>query len=136
MVWIRKKRKRSGLLAYKQSAPVGIGRSIEDKDADEHAHRVKVITENRVAVFLRDWRGCRCCNARPLVSDHCHEHESRAMLRGRQPEEIFNLWNCIRLCAACHRRITEHEIDLVMVDPVAGCSGEVLFVPHVSKWGR
>jgi hypothetical protein len=132
---IRRKRRKSASLAYKQSAPIGIGQTRRQDDEAAHAHRVEVIRLNRIAVFERDWRGCRAgCGARPRESDHCHEVLSRAMMRGRPPEDVFNLVNCIRLCAACHQKITEHKIDTVIVDPVAGCNGEVRFVAHRSRW--
>jgi hypothetical protein len=108
-------------LRYKQRAAIGIGVSIATTKRKKHAHKVDVIGANRVAVFLRD-RGCRRCSCGGHDHDHCHEVLSRAQLRGRPPEEIFNLHNCLRLCARCHEMITRHVFDAVYADPQAGPS--------------
>ena len=41
-----------------------------------------------------------------------HEIQSRAALRGRPVEDIFNLDNCVMLHRKCHRDITEHKAVL------------------------
>lgn len=40
------------------------------------------------------------------------ERVSRSKLRGRPPEEIFNLDNCMRLCRDHHRMKTEGRLSL------------------------
>jgi len=121
-------------LRYKQTAPFSVGPSTDEIKESRHAARVAVIGLNRTAVFDRD-RMCRRCGAPGRPDDHCHETRSRAMLRGRPPEEIFNLVNCMRLCPPCHERITRHEERIVMLDPVRGCNGDVRFEVR-SKWSR
>jgi hypothetical protein len=54
-----------------------------------------------------------------------HELRSRAQLRGKLPEEIFNTANCVMLCHACHVEVTDHRIDLVPVDQDAGANGKL-----------
>lgn len=120
--------------SYKHTAPIGIGPSRETIRREERARRGIVISENRQKVFARDWRGCRCCGRGAQMRDHCHEVVSRAMLRGRPPEDIFTLPNCVRLCPQCHEKITSHEIDVVCENPDEGCNGSMQFPKHVSKW--
>lgn len=118
------------LLAYKRKAPIGIGPTRDSEKRRKHDHRVDVIGENRKAVFDRD-RVCRRCLRPGRKNDHCHEVISRAMLRGRPPEEIFTLVNCLRMCAACHEIVTRHREDIVYVDPELGCKGTVEFQPRL-----
>ena len=54
-----------------------------------------------------------------------HELRSRAQLRGKPPEEIFNTANCVMLCHDCHVEVTDHRIDLVPVDQDAGANGKL-----------
>jgi hypothetical protein len=54
-----------------------------------------------------------------------HEIRSRAQLRGKAPEEIFNTHNCAMLCHRCHVEVTAHRIDLVAVDQDAGANGKL-----------
>jgi len=97
--------------------------------AAKKAHRKRVIRRIREQVRLRDPR-CRHCRALPRVGVEgrleMHELQSRARLRGKAPEEIFNRRNCIMLCRECHRAVTEHRL---IASPMgeAGADGDVDF---------
>ena len=55
-----------------------------------------------------------------------HELKSRAQLRGRPPEEIFNTANAVALCSECHRRVTERKIELVA--GADGADGKIVVI--------
>ena len=90
----------------------------------EKAHRNAVIAAVRADVVRRDPR-CRCCGDFLFNHGEMHELRSRAQLRGKLPEEIFNTANCVMLCHACHVEVTDHRIDLVPVDQDAGANGKL-----------
>jgi len=90
----------------------------------EKAHRNAVIAAVRADVVRRDPR-CRCCGDFLFNHGEMHELRSRAQLRGKLPEEIFNTANCVMLCHACHVEVTDHRIDLVPVDQEAGANGKL-----------
>jgi 5-methylcytosine-specific restriction endonuclease McrA len=90
----------------------------------EKAHRNAVIAAVRSDVVRRDPR-CRCCGDFLFNHGEMHELRSRAQLRGKLPEEIFNTANCVMLCHACHVEVTDHRIDLVPVDQDAGANGKL-----------
>jgi hypothetical protein len=113
-------------LRYKQTAPIGIGRSRDAIRRDKRAHRAEVIGRNREAVFHRD-RVCRRCSAPGKDSDHCHEVVSRARLRGKPPEEIFTLTNCCRLCPTCHEIVTRNR-EFIVFTTFHGCEDQIHFV--------
>ena len=58
------------------------------------------------------------------LPDQMHEDPPRSETRGRAPEERFNASVCARLCAACHRDVTEKKIRLVKLTP-AGFAGPI-----------
>ena len=69
------------------------------------------IARVRLSVSIRD-RRCRLCGDVFGVGEYTpemHEIQSRAALRGRPVEDIFNLDNCVMLHRKCHRDITEHK---------------------------
>jgi 5-methylcytosine-specific restriction endonuclease McrA len=82
------------------------------------------IAKTRQLVLERDGR-CRACASTVFLE--MHEMKSRAQLRGKPPEEIFNSFNCIMLCSTCHRQVTERMIDVVPVDEQLGANGRVNF---------
>lgn len=90
----------------------------------EKAHRNAVIAAVRADVVRRDPR-CRGCGDFLFNHGEMHELRSRAQLRGKLPEEIFNTANCVMLCHACHVEVTDHRIDLVPVDQDAGANGKL-----------
>lgn len=78
--------------------------------------RNAVIRSVREAVFARD-RDCRFPQSLraqwPCGGPHeMDERVPRSRLRGRQPEDIFNLDNCMRLCRDHHRMKTENLLTL------------------------
>ena len=54
-----------------------------------------------------------------------HEIRSRAQLRGKAPEEIFNSRNCVMLCHRCHVAVTAHHVELVPIHPDEGANGKL-----------
>lgn len=92
--------------------------------AAKKAHRKRVIRQIREEVRQRDLR-CRHCGGTEGRLE-MHELRSRARLRGKPPEEIFNRRNCLMLCSACHRAVTEHRL---IASPTggAGADGDVDF---------
>jgi 5-methylcytosine-specific restriction endonuclease McrA len=94
---------------------------------DRKAERKRVIRAVREVVRRRDVR-CRSCQGIPHPGAgrlEMHEIKSRAHLRGNAPEVIFNTGNCLMLCTACHREVTEHRLFLVPTSD-DGADGEVL----------
>lgn len=91
------------------------------KRATEKAKRDKAraahILAIRRQVFARD-AGCRICGG---PGDEMHEIVSRAKTRGLPNEQRWNLENCVRLCARCHREVTEHRLRIgVALDVISG----------------
>ena len=91
--------------------------------AAKKAHRKRVIRRIREEVRQRDLRCRRCSGTEGRLE--MHELQSRARLRGKPPEEIFNRRNCLMLCSACHRAVTEHRLIATMGE--AGADGDVDF---------
>ncbi len=92
----------------------------------QKAHRASVIASVRREVMRRDRYQCRCC-AKCFTTLEMHEIVSRAQLRGKEPEEIFNTANCIALCRACHRAITERRTQVTVINDTEGANGRVQF---------
>lgn len=76
----------------------------------QRRHRHEVVRTVRAVVLARDQR-CRSCGVRHATLE-MHELRSRAQLRGRSPEDIFNTENCLMLCRQCHQRVTERRITI------------------------
>ena len=87
-------------------------------------HRADIIRAVRVAVMQRD-TACRVCGS--TRDAEMHEIVPRSILRGRAPEAIYTLHNCLRLCAKCHGQITRHELSIVIVDPLRGADAPLRF---------
>ena len=93
---------------------------------DKRKHRRDGIRGARAQVMHRD-RRCRVCGeAPPAVRLEMHEMRSRAQLRGRPPEDIFNTANAVALCSECHRRVTERKIELVA--GADGADGKIVVI--------
>lgn len=91
--------------------------------------KTDVIKVVRARVFELD-RACICGGCRPSPQDEMHEVVPRSALRGRPPEEIFNVRNCVRLSRKCHAQVTgelKHGKSLVITfeDAALGASGPV-----------
>ncbi|GEM_PF-3044106 len=79
---------------------------------DQKAHRKAVIRAVRDVVRQRD-PVCRVCGTVPTQGRlEMHEIRSRAQLRGKAPEAIFSTANCLMLCSAHHRDVTERRLWL------------------------
>jgi 5-methylcytosine-specific restriction endonuclease McrA len=77
-------------------------------------HRARVIAEIRSRVVERDTT-CRVCGRAfgwGEQTPEMHELVSRASQRGKAPEEVFTLTNCVLLHRQCHRAVTERQIIL------------------------
>lgn len=89
-------------------------RSRKAEQRRQKAHRRTVIAAVRNELVHRDTR-CRVCGdafSEGLGAAQMHEVKSRARLRGRPPEDIFNTDNCILVCNECHTDIHAHRIEL------------------------
>ena len=67
--------------------------------------KADVIDVVRKQVFALD-AACICGVCRPSKSDEMHEIVSRSALRGKRPEEVFSVRNCVRLSRKCHGLVT------------------------------
>lgn len=93
---------------------------------DKRKHRRDVIRGARAQVMQRD-RRCRVCGeAPPAVRLEMHELRSRAQLRGRPPEEIFNTANAVALCSACHRNV--HAARIKISAGADGADGKIVVI--------
>lgn len=78
----------------------------EERKGEKKAVKSHVIAQVRARVFELD-RACICGKCKPSDKfDEMHEVVSRAQLRGRPPEDIFNVRNCVRLSRKCHLLVT------------------------------
>lgn len=128
----RRTAKQRAALAYKQQAPLGIGRTTAEVTTMKRRTTALVITAVRAYIWMTR-PTCQACHGRRVAEcgglpDEMHEDPPRSKTRGLPPEERFNLLVCARLCAACHKDVTEHRITLT-VDPVKGFLGPVEVVP-------
>ena len=95
-----------------------------EKRAARQVRRTQIALIRR-KVGQRD-RRCRVCGegfGYGELTPEMHELTSRARLRGRPPEEIFNMTNCVMIHRRCHREVTERRVSLAPVDPAQGANG-------------
>lgn len=109
---------------YKRNAPISTGESLEEKRAREDAEEAAVITEVREYIW-RTRPSCQLCHGARRkdcmgLEDQMHEDPPRSKTRGLPPRERFNLIICGRLCAACHRDVTENRLRVVFSNPALG----------------
>ena len=99
------------------------GRPRADIKREARQHEVDVIRTVRALVWERD-ASCRACaGARGAwLPDQMHELVPRSATRKMAPERRFSLTNCCRLCALCHRDVTEKRL-LIAFDPRDGANG-------------
>ena len=88
-------------------------------------HRADIIRAVREQVMERD-KACRICGSTACPT--MHEIISRARLRGRIAENMFNTYNCLRLCGGptggCHEKVTRHKVKIVVTWP-SGANGPI-----------
>lgn len=65
-----------------------------------------------------------------------HEIVSRARTLRMAPEIRYSTINCIRLCHICHTDVTEHRVDVFVLDAAQGADGWVFFPAHRPKGER
>jgi len=100
----------------------------ERKTAKKEIKR-DVVADTRAKVWALDV-ACICGACRPASTDEMHEIKSRAQLRGRPAEEIFNVENCVRLSRKCHLLVTGtigkgKALRIVCLDEALGAMGPV-----------
>jgi hypothetical protein len=121
--------KQRDALAYKQSAPVGTGESLNEKrdrlNAEESA--VKIAVHEYIWSTRHTCQLCKGARARDCMGlpDEMHEDPPRSATRGKPATERFNLLVCGRLCAACHRDVTAKRLRIVFHSPDIGFLGPV-----------
>lgn len=120
---IRAKKKVSASLAYKQRAPIGIGKTRRQIKAKKESAEQRQIRETHDKVWTRDL----ACRVTGIASDEdqMHEDPSRAQTRGMPPEVRFNTRVCVRLSPRIHQLVTEHKITLFKLDPMNGFDGTI-----------
>lgn len=100
-------------MEYKQQSPISpTGLTAQERRTAKRQHRAAVISATRALVFARD-KGCRCCQRLSRPTDQMHEIVPRSLLRGTDPEDVFTLENCVRVCRQCHAQLTAHTIRAV-----------------------
>lgn len=118
--------------SYKQSAPFGIGEPRQQKKRREDRLEVEWIKQVREKVFARS-PSCQICHGSRRdecmgLPDQLHEDPPRSKTRGLPLQERFNERVCGRLCAACHRDVTEYRIEIAFHDEKRGFKGGVVIV--------
>lgn len=125
----RRTSKQRSSLRYKQRCAIGIGETREQRKRRKEREEAAVVSAVHDEVFSTR-ATCQLCDGRRRgdcmgLPDQMHEDPSRAQTRGRPPEERFNLVICGRLCAACHRDVTEEKIVVMFEDRTLGWLGRV-----------
>ena len=118
--------------SYKQSAKFGIGETRKQAKAKARRTQAQWIKQVREKVF-RERPNCQICHGARWaecggVPDQLHEDPPRSKTRGWPIYERFNPMVCGRLCAACHKDVTEKRLWLTFAD-------ERRFAGHV-MWNR
>jgi len=121
--------KQRALLAYKQAAPIGIGETCEDQEVREHVETAAIIQSVHDYIWMTRLACQLCGGARRAecmgLNDQMHEDPPRSATRGLPPASRFNLIVCGRLCAACHRDVTENRLRVIFHKPALGFLGPV-----------
>lgn len=120
--------RRAASTKYKQTAPFGIGETRKQQKAKESRTEKAWIKQVREKVF-HDRPNCQICHGARWeecggLPDQLHEDPPRSKTRGLPMQERFNPRVCGRLCAACHRDVTEHRMELVFFGD-RGFTGQV-----------
>ena len=113
--------------SYKQSAKFGIGRTRKQTKATARRTQAEWIKRVREQVF-RERPNCQICHGARWdeclgLPDQLHEDPPRSKTRGLPIYERFNPRVCGRLCAACHKDVTEHRLLIMFVNSGPGCDG-------------
>lgn len=134
---IRKKQRtaaQEAALAYKRSAPIGVGETRDEQKERDDAEEARVIKEVRAFI----WRTRHCCqlcgggrkHECAGMPDEMHEEPPRSKTRGMPAHMRFNTVVCGRLCKACHRDVTENRLRIVFENPALGFVGTVTGEPQ------
>lgn len=106
--------------SYKQNAKFGIGETSKHRKAKERKDQAAWIKRVREKVF-QDRPNCQICHGARWdeclgLPDQLHEDPPRSKTRGLPMQERFNPRVCGRLCAACHKDVTEHRLTIWFED--------------------
>lgn len=101
---------------YKQTARLSIGPTRKQTHARERRKQAAWIQQVREKVF-HDRPTCQICHGARWAEcmglpDQLHEDPPRSKTRGLPMYERFNPRVCGRLCAACHKDVTEHRLEV------------------------
>lgn len=112
----------------KARSRISVNRHKAEKAAKRKTQR-EVIALVRDEVFQQD-RVCAVCRKPGKADDEMHEIVPRSKTRGLEPEQRFNVGNCIRLHSACHRAVTEHRVQLEFLMRELGMESGLLVSPR------
>jgi 5-methylcytosine-specific restriction endonuclease McrA len=113
--------------------PFPKGPTRKAEQAGKRRHKADIIRAVRVQVMQRD-TACRVCGS--TRDAEMHEIVPRSILRGRAPEAIYTLHNCLRLCGGpkgCHGKVTRHDLAIVVVDPLRGANAPLRFTRVIRR---
>lgn len=118
--------------SYKQTAKFGIGPTSKQEKASKRSAEAKWIKQVREKVF-RDRPNCQICHGARWeecmgLPDQLHEDPPRSKTRGLPMQVRFNPRVCGRLCAACHKDVTEHRIVVMFDDAERRFASSIYYV--------
>lgn len=131
--WIRRlaaAKKRTALQTFKQTQPIGTGRSIDQDKAREERKVRKIRRDTHTLVWIRD-KACVLCGGRRRdecrgFDDEMNHEPPLSLTRGLPEEERTNTRTCGRLCKGCHDDVHAGRIAIAFVDKAQGFDGGVV----------
>lgn len=124
----RRKKPKRNVASNHPGLGIPKGEPRADRKRRERDEEIAVIVHTHELVWERDVV-CRLCHGERAcwLPDQMHELVSRAQTRGLPADQRFSTVNCVRLCADCHRDVTENRIDITWL-PDEGADGTLYFM--------